>query len=101
MYSASLRPYPAKLPPLEYPAQCEVRRVSRNGGIRWKNHWVNVSHVLADEYIAFDEIDDGLWDVRFGALLLGRFHEPLLRIEDANGDLARTRRRSAPVLPPP
>jgi len=100
-YTASGRPYPTKLPALEYPAQCEVRRVSRNGGIRWKNHWVNVSHVLADEYIAFDEIDDGLWDVHFGALLLGRFHEPLLRIEDANGDLARTRRRSAPVLPPP
>lgn len=77
------------------------RRISRNGGIRWKNHWVNVSHVLADEYIAFDEINDGLWDVHFGALHLGRFHESLLRIEDANGDLARTRRRSSPVLPHP
>ena len=101
VYSDSLRPYPTRLPPLEYPAQCEVRRVSVNGGVRWHNHWVNVSHVLGEEYIAFDEIDDGLWNVYFGAVLLGRFHERLLRIEDANGDLARTRRRSAPVLPPP
>lgn len=100
-YTASARAYPARLAPLEYPAQCEVRRVSHNGGIKWHDHWVNVSHVLAEEYIAFDEIDDGLWEVRFGPLLLGRFHERLLRIEDANGDLARTRRQSAPVLTPP
>jgi putative transposase len=100
-YTASPRPYPARLAPLEYPAQCEVRRVSRNGGVRWHDHWVNVSHVLQEQYIAFDEIDDGLWHVYFGDVLLGRFHERLLRIEDANGDLARTRRRSAPVLTPP
>jgi len=32
------------------------------------------------------------------AIALGRFHEALLRIEDPYGDLARTRRRSAPHL---
>jgi hypothetical protein len=75
-----------------------------NGGIRWHNHhnhWVNVSHVLGGEYIAFDEVDDSLWTVHVGGLLLGRFHERLLKIEDANGDLARTRRRAAPALPIP
>ncbi len=93
-YTASRRPYPRRLPALEYPAQCEVRRVSRNGGIRWKNHWVNVSHVLAEEYIAFDEIDDGLWQVTFGPVVLGRFHERLLAIEDEHGRLARHHRTS-------
>jgi hypothetical protein len=73
--------------------------VSVNGGIRWHNHWVNVSHVLGEQYIAFEECDDGLWQVRFGPITLGRFHEALLRIEDDQGDLARNRRRSAPVLP--
>lgn len=73
--------------------------MSRNGGIRGHNHWVNVSHVLGDEYIAFEEIDDALWQVSFGPIALGRFHEALLRIEDQHGDLARTRRRTAPVLP--
>lgn len=29
--------------------------------VRWHNHGVNVSHVLAEESIAFDEIADGLW----------------------------------------
>jgi hypothetical protein len=28
------RPYPPRLPPMEYPGHYEVRRVSRNGGIR-------------------------------------------------------------------
>jgi putative transposase len=98
-YEASARAYSPRLVPLEYPAHCEVRRVSRNGGIRWHNRWVNVSHVLGDEYIAFEEIDDALWQVSFGPIALGRFHEALLRIEDQHGDLARTRRRTAPVLP--
>jgi putative transposase len=98
-YASSPRPYPARAGPLEYPRHCEVRLVSRNGGVRWHNAWVNVSHVLGGEYVAFEEVGDGLWEVRFGPVRLGRFHERLLRIEDDAGDLARTRRRSAPVLP--
>jgi hypothetical protein len=81
-YLPSPRPSPTRLPPLEYAAHCEVRRVSRNGGVRWHNHWVNVSHVLAEEYIAFEEIADGVWQVYFGPLKLGRFEERLLRIVD-------------------
>ena len=60
---------------------------------------MNVSHVLAEEYIAFEETGDGLWDVHFGPMVLGRFHEPLLRIEDANGKLYRNPNHSQPVLP--
>ena len=92
VYTPSPRPYPARLPSLEYPAHCEVRRVSRNGGIRWHNHWVNVSHVLAEEYVAFEEIDDGIWTVTFGPMVLGRFDERTLRIEDANGYRSRNPR---------
>ena len=69
-YTASPRAYPTRLAPLEYAAHCEVRRVSRNGGIRWHNHWVNVRHVLGDEYIALEEIDDALWQVSFGPVAL-------------------------------
>lgn len=89
LYRASPRPYPARLPALEYPAQFEVRRVSRNGGIRWHKHWVNISHVLGGEDVGFTEVDDGEWDLYFGPVKLGRFHERLLRIEDAFGRLAR------------
>jgi transposase InsO family protein len=92
-YTSSPRPYPARLPALEYPLHCEVRRVSRNGGIRWHNHWVNVSHVLAEEYVAFEEVDDGIWSVAFGPLVLGRFDERTLRITDVNGYTSRNPQR--------
>jgi transposase InsO family protein len=91
LYTRSPRPYPSTLPPLEYPGHYEVRLVSANGGIRWQAQWVNVSHVLAGEYIGLEEIDSGEWDLYFGALKLGRFHERLLRVEDALGRLARKR----------
>ena len=91
LYTRSPRPYPTTLAPLEYPGHYEVRLVSANGGIRWQHHWVNVSHVLAGEYVGFEEIDSAEWDLYFGALKLGRFHERLLRVEDALGRLARKR----------
>jgi transposase InsO family protein len=98
VYTASARPYPARLPALEYPAHWEVRRVSRNGGIRWHNHWVNVSHVLAEEYVGFEEVADGAWQVYFGPVRLGRFEEPSLRIIDANdGTSSRNPRRTLPM----
>ncbi len=49
--------------------------MSANGGIRWQARWVNVSHVLGGEYVGLEEIDDGEWDLYFGPLKLGRFHE--------------------------
>lgn len=93
VYTRSPRPYPSALPPLEYPPHFELRLVSANGGIRWLGGWVNVSHVLAGEYVGLEEVDEGEWDVYFGRLRLGRFHEPLRRIEDAQGRLARKRVR--------
>lgn len=84
-YIPSPRPYPARLPALEYPGHYEVRRVSRNGGIRWHSTWVNVSQTLGGEWVGLVEIDDGEWDVYFGPLRLGRFHERTRQIEDALG----------------
>jgi putative transposase len=88
-YDPSSRPYPKKIPQIEYPAHYEVRYVSRNGGIRWHSNWVNVSHVLAEQYVGLEEVDNDIWDVYFGTLKLGRLHEKDLRIEDALGRKAR------------
>lgn len=89
VYTASTRPMPAKLPPLEYPDRFETRYVSANGGIRWNCDWVNVSIVCAGEYVGLEEIDDGIWNVYFGSLRLGRLHERHMRIEDVYGRLMR------------
>ena len=89
LYQPSLRAMPDKLPPLEYPDRFEVRYVSANGGIRWKRQWVNVTTAIVGEYVGLEEIDDGLWDVYFGPLKLGRLLERHMRIEDHLGRLKR------------
>lgn len=39
--------------------------------------------------IFLEEIDDGIWNVYFGPLKLGRLHERHMRIEDEYGRLKR------------
>ncbi len=90
-YTPSPRPYRTTLAPLEYPGHFERRLVSRNGGIRWNNRWVNVSHLLAELEIGFEEIDDSLWNVYFGPVWLGRFHEAVGCIVDQLDRPARRR----------
>jgi putative transposase len=90
-YASSPRQLPDKLPPLEYPDRFEVRYVSANGGIRWNHQWVNVSICCAGEYVGLEEIDEGVWNVYFGPLKLGRLLERHMRIEDAYGRLKRHR----------
>jgi putative transposase len=85
LYRPSLRELPRKLPQVEYPPHFEVRYVSGNGGIRWRCRWVCVTHTLAAEYVGFEEVGDGLWDVYFGPVQLGRMDERKLRIEDHRG----------------
>lgn len=65
------RPFPTRLAPPEYPPHFEVRLVSHHGGIRWNAHWVNVSHLLMEQYVGLDAIDDGLWNVYVGPIWLG------------------------------
>jgi putative transposase len=89
LYEPSSRPMPDKLPPLQYPDRFEVRYVSANGGIRWNSQWVNVSHVCIGEYIGLEEIDNGVWNIYFGPVKLGRLLERHMRIEDAYGRLKR------------
>jgi hypothetical protein len=70
---------------------------SSAGGIRWHNHCVSVSHVLGAEYVALEEVDDGLWTVCFGPLVLGRFDERRRRVEDPAGYTSRIPRRVEPI----
>jgi transposase InsO family protein len=88
-YQPSSREMPNKIPPLEYPNRFEVRYVSANGGVRWNKHFVCVSSVCIGEHVGFEEIDNGIWNVYFGPLKLGRFDERHMRIEDQYGKLKR------------
>lgn len=96
-YTPSPRRYPRRLAPLEYPGHYEVRRVSRHGGSRWHQPWVNVSQTRGEADVGLTEIDDGEWDRYVGPLRLGRLHERTMPVEDA---LGRTHRRPDEPLSP-
>lgn len=89
VYERSVRPFPRSLPELEYPGHFETRYVSENGGIRWKKCWVNVTTTLAHEWVGLEEVGDGLWDVYFSRLRLGRLDQRRMRIEDPYGRWTR------------
>lgn len=57
------RPMPRRIPEPEYPRGFSVRRVRSSGEIKWRGHLLQVSHALAGEGVAIEEIDHGwrLW----------------------------------------
>ena len=89
VYQPSAQPYPQTLPPLEYPAHFEVRKVSSNGGIRWNARWVNISSVLEAQFIGLEPIGPALWQVYFGPVTLGWFDEESFSLTDVNGYKSR------------
>ena len=101
-YAPSARSLPTRLPPLEYPGHLEVRRVSSCGAISWSGAPLFVATALAGEYVAFEEIDDGLWTLHFGTVALARYddrHRTLQPILIAvNGGRSASFAGSAPGL---
>jgi transposase InsO family protein len=71
LYRASTRPYPSRLPPIEYPQRYSVRRVCHSGEFKWNGQFVYVSQVLAGEPVGLEPIGDGQWCVYYGLLPLG------------------------------
>ena len=89
LYTASPRPMPDKLPPLEYPDHSRCATSAPMAEYDGTAQWVNVSTTCVGEYVGLEEIDDGIWNVYFGPLRLGRLLERQMRIEDAYGRLKR------------
>jgi transposase InsO family protein len=73
VYRPSPRPYPRTLPAVEYPGHYEIRLVSTAGQIKWDNRPLFLSVVLQQEWVGLEEVDDGVWDIHFGPVILGRF----------------------------
>jgi putative transposase len=74
-YQPSPRALPRQLPPLEYPGHFEIRRVSTIGQVSWRGAPVFLSESLAGEDVAFEEVDNGIWTLRFAAVALARYDE--------------------------
>jgi len=83
LYTTSARPFPTQLAPVQYPGHYEIRRVSAEGGISWHSRGLSVSTVLIGEDVGLEPIDDGIWDMHFGPVRLGRFDERRHRVQPA------------------
>ena len=79
-YTASPRPLPTRLAPLEYTGHMEVRRVSSAGCISWRGIPIFLTEVLEGEDVGFEEVADGHWTLSFATVRLGRFDERTRRI---------------------
>ena len=74
-YEPAHRSLPARVPPVDYAGHMEVRLVSSNGCLSWKSEPLFVATALAGEYVAFEEVDDGLWTLWFATVALARYDE--------------------------
>lgn len=70
-YVPSARPYPATLPELEYPAHFELRRVKRDGRLKWKGAWYYLNEALHRQTVGLVPVNDDRWEIHFGPVVLG------------------------------
>ena len=75
LYHPSLRPYPARVPEVEYHGDVIVRQVRHNGEMRWKGEFVYVSEALAGEPVALKRNGEHRWGIRFSSCVLGVLDE--------------------------
>lgn len=64
-YTASPRPWPRRLPAIEYPGHMEIRRVSGSGCLCWERRQLFLTDALCGEYVGLEEVIDGVWTVYF------------------------------------
>jgi len=83
LYAASPRRWSGGLRSPAYGGGVIVRRVRTNGEIKWRGALVYTSAALVGEPVGIEEGEDGLWQVRYGPVLLGSI--------DASGRLRRPR----------
>ena len=75
LYEVSARRFPSSLPEWIYPQDFQVRRVMKNGYIKWRGKIVKIGLALVREDVGLEEVGDGIWRVYLGKLALGTFHE--------------------------
>lgn len=81
VYAVSPRPYPERLPPVEYDDDMIVRRAMGSGQIKWRGHDICVSQALRYQSIGLKPCDDGLYDVYFCKTRIGVFNERTLKVK--------------------
>lgn len=71
VYSASPRPYPRRIADPQYDADQVVRRLSKTGETQLKGFGIYCGRTVAHELVAFRQVAERRWEVRFYEHLLG------------------------------
>jgi transposase InsO family protein len=74
-YTSSNREYPSRLPEMSYPSYMETYRVSSNGLLYRHNVVMYVGHLLHGELVGLEAIDEGVWYVHYGPIVIGGIDE--------------------------
>jgi transposase InsO family protein len=81
-YTASSRPFPEHLPPLEYPGHFLVKRITNAGTFRFQHKLLFIANALKQHHIGLEETGDGIWSIYFGTVLLAKVDEREMIIRD-------------------
>ncbi len=95
VYELSSKPYPAKIPEIEYSGDAIVRQVKNKGEIRWKGKLIYISEALAREPVALTQIGEHLWEIRFSFLPIGVLDESVCKV----APLIKTQLKVSPMYP--
>jgi len=80
-YQSSPRPFPERLPEVEYTPDHKLRRVRSNGEIRWQDKKRYLSESLVGQWVGLIEIDNGQWRIDFGPIQLAVYEEQAGKIK--------------------
>jgi putative transposase len=67
-YTASPRPYPDRLPPLEYPSHFTARRVTNAVTIRFRHELRFPANALEQYHVGLEEVENGVWSLYPGTV---------------------------------
>jgi transposase InsO family protein len=81
-YTVSVRPFPPKLPTLEYPAHFLVKKITTAGTFRFADRLLYLANSLVDQSVGLEETDDGIWSIYFNTVLIATFDERDYLIRD-------------------
>lgn len=76
----SPRPFPRRVPEIEYEPHFETRSVDGRGCIKWNGEKVHFSEGFAHERIGFERIDYSTWRVHYGSFVIGIFNDAHKRL---------------------
>ena len=80
VYHPSSRPFPGKLPAVDYGSDVTVRFVHTNGEIKWKGDKIYLSETLIGQYVALNQVDNHLWRINYSFYPLGLLDEVVMKM---------------------